>query len=137
MKIKIIATKGDGTNPEIHQALLTANGKATQHTITKSTEIIELANTYEAKLYRMVGKNKDMKGAVVTHRSGSQLPKSYKNSRIVTYIEMTRGSDCWWLTNVQTDTAWNEAGKTILKLTETQDAAAIANIRNQYQIITK
>ena len=138
MKIKIAVTnKEKGTNETIWNALKEANGKATQHTLTSSKIIIKLAEVFENELYKIIGKKSEMSGAIVTHRSGGKLPNAYKNSRIVTKIEMRRGSDCWWLTDIKTSTAWNDAGKSILKLTNKQDAVAVANFRTQYQIINE
>ena len=136
MKIKIVVTdKENGTNKAIFEALKSVNGNATQHTITSSKYIIELANEYEKILYRLVGKKSVMPGAVVSHQSGGKLPNAYKYSRVVTYVELTRGSDNWYLTNCQTATAWNDAGKTSLKLTEKQDTEVIANLHTQYNVI--
>jgi hypothetical protein len=135
MKIKIVVTnKEKGTNEAIYKALTDANGKATQHTITSSKDIIELAAKWEKWTLDIVGLKKNLHGAVVKMRSGSQLPASYKGTRRVTYVTIERGPTCWWLTGVQTDDAWNDAGKTQLILTEAQDSAAIANLRTQYTV---
>jgi hypothetical protein len=128
MKIKIVAENAE----KIQTALNEANGKANAHTYNKASDVIDSAAYFETQVVGIVGSQKAAVGAIGTDRSGSQLPNKYQNSRIVTLLTMERTSSGWFLTDVQTVTAWKEAGKQVIKLTAEQDAAAISHLRKQY-----
>ena len=119
----------------IEAALVDANGKATAHTYTSASEIISLAELADSRLYALIKNKSMMKGAIFYDRSGDGLPNSYNNSRICTNIEIecAKGGD-WRLNSVSAIKAYNDCGKSLLKITAQQDAIAISLLRKTYAI---
>lgn len=118
----------------IEAALKAANGAATAHTTTTFKEVEFVATMMEQQVYRLVGTKDMMVGAKVTHQSGDSLPNAYKYDRQVTVITMERRATGWFLTSATSATAYKEAGRETIYLTEQQDEAAIAQLRKAYKV---
>lgn len=119
----------------IEAALVNANGKATAHTYSRASEVVSLAELADSQLYALIKNRKMMKGAIFCDRSGDGLPTSYNNSRICTnvVIECAKSGD-WRLVSVSSVKAYNDCGKSLLKITPAQDALAISLLRKRYAI---
>jgi len=130
MKIEVCKENMD----KIIAALKGVNGEAKAHTYIAYDSIERMAERAESKLLGLVNK-RDAKGAVYVSRSGGKLPKSYNNSRLVTKVELTRGSSNWFITNVACTKAWNDEGKEYLYLTPYQGEQAVKKFRGKYVAI--
>ncbi|MBU2568417.1 MAG: hypothetical protein KJ725_00005 [Gammaproteobacteria bacterium] len=119
----------------INNILNEINGKATAHTYIAAYQIIELANIAENKLYQLLANKKLMSGARYTARSGKELPRAYKNSRICTHVELEcRYSGDWRLVEVSSETGCYKKVNPSLVLTPEQDERAISELRKRYII---
>jgi len=118
----------------IQAALDAANGDAKQHTLTFGKSVLSIAEYFEERVISTVGTKKMAPGAKAVYMSGVDIPTAYKYSRIVTRLEMERKGKDWFLTAVDTETAYNKAGAVYLVLTKEQDEAAIAKLRESYRV---
>lgn len=111
------------------------NGRATAH-VYSASEIIELAQGAESRVYGLLGRKDDMKGAVLHACSGTKVAKSYRGKRIATRVKLERRSSEWWLVDASTtDLFPDQGGYERLSLTTAQDARAVEVLREQYRII--
>lgn len=117
MKIKINLAN----NGAINAALDKINGKATSFTITCTLEVLDIVKAAEAKL--AILPKADRKGAKVMYRPAGPSANSYKYSAKSTRIYIERGSNDWFLTNVQPD-AVQPKGREMMSITITNAQAA-------------
>jgi hypothetical protein len=120
----------------IQTALNVVNGAATAHTATPES-IIKLAMLAELKIISLVGHKKNAPCAIANWHSGAALPSAYKYSRQVTKITIERRAKNWYLTQAHTATAWREAGKMTIVLTQAQNVTAITKFTTQYYVNPK
>jgi len=131
MKIKI----NESNIAAIQAAIEKANGKATAHTFTRASEIIDCAAAAEAQITALGIPKNERAGATARASSGSRLPNAYKYPRITTRITITRGASAWFLTELTTADTWDKsAGGTYVTVTAAQDAIAIAKFRASYSV---
>lgn len=116
-------------------ALDAANGKATTHTC-RVDAIMDIAESSEKWVVKLLGSKKAAVGAKVYYRSGAALPNAYKYSRRVTSVYIHRKSKNWWLYSLVADDARRDAGGSQLILTQAQDKIAKAKFSNQYRVST-
>lgn len=128
MKIKTTDTMA------LERAIKAAHpGGAVQHVFTPD-QIAAVAVDAEKQIDSL-GLAKGLRqGAVVTAYSGGSVAKAYKHSRLVTHVELTRGSDAWFCTSVSERTIWQDAPRDWLTLTAEQDADIVARVRRQYNV---
>lgn len=120
--------------PAITAALIAANGEAKNHTYS-ADQIINVAETAEAKVIALLGNKKDVVGATVSARSGGKLPNAYKYDRLVNQITIERRSSGWWLVYIGCYKTFEKSGATSkLTLTSAQDVKAVARFHRYYQV---
>jgi hypothetical protein len=115
-------------------ALHAANGKATAHAYTSFAEIERIAAIAESKLETLLGGKANWTGVIVNDRSGSELPNTYKYSRSCTALRLVRKTTGWFIDSLASVTAYKEAGKTSITLTQAQDTLAIERLRKHYTV---
>lgn len=117
---------------KIEKELKEVNGKAKRHTFTTYSEIEQLAVQAEKKLENLLNK-KDRQGVVYTETSGDPVSSSYDNTRLGTYVELLRRSECWFLSKIKSVTlTTNGGGKGKLYLTKKNDEDVLNFIRRNY-----
>ena len=128
VQIKINESNRD----EITSVLVSANGRATEHTFNGATPILEAAAAAEAQLERLFLNKAQRVGATATSTSGRAISRS-KYPRITTCITIKRGNRDWYLMSVTTDKTYDySAGETFVTLNEYQDDIAITAFRATY-----
>lgn len=115
----------------IEAVLDEVNGRATAHTYTHFSDILELATNAEAKLERLKIKVKSRVGAILTSESGDSVPNCYKGSRKTTFVRIDRRSTGWFLSSVQSSSSYQEAGSTRLHLTQAQATDAMNGFQDR------
>lgn len=131
MKIKI----NESNRAAINAALEKVNGRATAHTFTGATPIIEAAVAAEAKL-ELLGLNKVQRiGAQASLSSGKKIPHAYKYPRIKTNVQILRGATGWFLIAASASDyiSFGRGGCSVLLTTE-QDVLAVAAFRSSYGV---
>jgi len=118
----------------IQIALNAANGKSTAHTLSRSMDVLTIANDAESRLAALVGVKKMLAGGRATYRSGEALPNAYKYPRHITRLCLERRSSGWFLIEVLSGTEWNSGGGLTLSLSKEQDEVVIKKVRSQYTI---
>lgn len=119
---------------KINQALLTVNGKACDHTFTRGSQIWELSKIAESRLENLGLPKKYRQGARFEAVSGEPVPNKYKYSRHATKIILERGTSDWFLISVSRETIYASGGYNILRVSEKQDAAIVAIVRQSYGV---
>lgn len=118
---------------EITSALVSANGRATEHTFNGATPILEAAAAAEAQLERLFLNKAQRVGATATSTSGRAMSRSYKYTRTTTCITIKRGNRGWYLMGVTTHNDYNyTAGETFVTLNAYQDGIAVTAFRATY-----
>jgi hypothetical protein len=112
----------------IDAALAAANGKATAHTYTRSTQLQMIADAAERRLESIGVPKNGRPDAGVIATSGDVLPRAYKYAPIRTRITLIRRPAGWYVTDISTGEYYG-APSVRLVLTETQDAAAVSHLR--------
>jgi hypothetical protein len=129
MKIRLNETNRE----EITSALVSANGRATEHTFNGATQILEAAAAAEAQLERLFLSKAQRVGATATSTSGRAISRSYKYPRTTTCIAIERGNRDWYLRDVTTDKTYDySAGETFVTLNDYQDEIAVIAFRATY-----
>ena len=120
----------------IHDALRAVNGRASTHAYTSLSEIQQVAAWGEKRLENLSIPKAQRGGAVFSAISGDQLPKAYKYRARGTWVEITRRSSAWYLTDADTADIYPGMRGTTrwLRLTQAQDAKAIEVLRREYTI---
>ena len=126
--------KLDTDDTKINDALQAVNGKAVEHTYSHVSQIWALAVAAEARLEALGIAKKQRAGAFFVATSGDTVPKKYKYGRNATFVRLERGATNWFITRVEKRTIFCDGGSKMLFLTANQDAAAIAKLRQGYQI---
>ena len=119
---------------KIEEALREVNLKSTAHTYTQFAQIEELIVDAESRLTNLIGAKKHFVGARFDATSGATVPNSYQYSRDATSVTLTRKGSGWYLTDAVSTVIYKDAGKKILRLTESQDAIACEKLRTNYSI---
>jgi hypothetical protein len=130
--IKIVAAN----YTKIADALESAAGRAHEHTLRSALDLASIADDYESRVVALVGGKTYAPGATVVWTSGEKLPNAYKYSRIVSRVVLERRPAGWYLSEITTQEAWNDAGKKYIRLTQEQDARAVSVLRGKYRIAT-
>ena len=119
---------------KINDALQAVNGKSGMHTFDHASQIWPLAVAAEARLEVLGIAKKHRVGAFFVAVSGDRVPNKYKYRRNATLVRLERGTTNWFITRVEKRTVFCDGGSKLLFLTANQDAAAIAKVREGYQI---
>lgn len=119
---------------EIDATINRVNGRAIEHTYTPD-DVQALAEYAETKLIRLGIPKKMREGAILMARSGDKLPSDYKYQRRVTYIELARDTQGWFLYIAKAQKAHQEAFAPRLVLTHRQHDKAAAHWRKEQNIV--
>lgn len=119
---------------KINDALQAVNGKSGMHTFDHASQIWPLAVAAEARLEALGIAKKHRAGAFFVAVSGDRVPNKYKYGRNATFVRLERGATGWYVTRIEKRTIFCDGGSKMLFLTANQDAAAIAKVRQGYQI---
>ncbi len=130
MKISI----SDENIPKLQAALDAVQGRATQHVYT-GRDVVILALRAEHQLLALLPKTA-APGAAASARSGTALPNAYKYSRIVTRLKLSRGSKHWCLVSAKVESAYRDAGRLGLTLTQKQADLAVARFCQNFSVET-
>ena len=124
MKIKICTKNW----PALEAALLEVNGRATAHTLDRST-LLEWVASAEARLAELGIPKLARRGATARRTSGGGVPHSYRYPRLRTTATIERGATDWYLVALHTaETFEKRGGDLIIKLTENQSRRTIAHL---------
>jgi len=96
----------------IEAALLAVNGDATEHTFTKFSELLDLANKAELVVEGIVGDKASAPGAVLLAISGEAVAnkRGDRYGRRATSITIERQVSGWYLTHIAHATIDAEGG---------------------------
>jgi hypothetical protein len=120
----------------IVSALRAINGKKDSHTYTYGHQIEKSANDAELRLEALSIPKKSRIGAEYVTQSGEELPSAYKYGASTTTVTMVRKSGGWYITDIKSSTLYPRSKPVrSLRITQEQDAIAIAAIRNGYKVI--
>jgi hypothetical protein len=105
---------------KIEAVLKDANGKARRHTFTTAKEIAAIVCGAVESLDVAGVTLKQRAGTIIEATSGGKLPNSYKNSRLVTRVEIRFGSNgkAVFLDSVAAERGHTDAGRVKIALTE-------------------
>jgi hypothetical protein len=123
----------------INDALATVNGKATSHTYTRSSELVAIADTIEARLEQHGVPQKLRAGIEVTALSVVPTAKAYnRTSRtaIATQVTLTRGTSAWYITGIGRVDRYTGPGgdeKISVKLTDAAREAVIKHALEAFE----
>lgn len=130
MKLKITESNREA----IATLLKEVNGRAAQHTAS-TTDIFIAAVEAEQKLASLGLTKAERVGSTAKYRSGGTVPASYKYTRVITHVEMARGSSAWYITLACTAEVWpNYDGNVWVTLTAEQDQIVVGKFRRQYLV---
>ena len=120
----------------IEAALRAINGKKDSHTFYLSHQIDRIAAEAEEKIAALSIAKKHRAGATYVAQSGEELPSAYKYGAATTTVTIARTSGGWYITDIKSSTLYPRSKPArSLRITQEQDAIAIAAVRNEYKVI--
>ena len=119
---------------KIEAVLREINLKSTAHTYVRYDDIENLTADAETRLVNLLGAKKHFVGARFDATSGATVPHSYKYAREATRVTLMCKASGWFLTDAVSTVIYKDAGKKILRLTESQDAIACEKLRTNYSL---
>jgi len=128
MKININDTS------KIEAALEAVNGQSTAHTYTQARQLELEARHAEGLLQELGIPKGSRKGAVYVATSGGSVPNAYRYARQATSITLTRGTNEWFLTGVESVRIWRTAPKPVLTLSQDQAAEARRRFEDRFEV---
>ena len=105
MKIKI----SNENLVKLDEAIHAANGRATAHTLNRST-LLQWVEAAERRLSELGIPKVARRGAVARRRSGGSVPNCYEYPRIRTTATVERGGSAWYLTAISAAETWDKRG---------------------------
>ena len=133
MKIKISNTN----EAALDEAINAANGRATAHTLNRST-LLQWVAAAEQRLAELGIPKCARRGAVARRMSGGSVPSAYKYPRTRTTATVERGGSAWYLTDIySSETFDRRGGDLILTLHAAQTERHIAFLSAGGVILTQ
>ena len=133
MKIKISNTN----EAALDEAINAANGRATAHTLNRST-LLQWVAAAEARLAELGIPKCARRGAVARRMSGGSVPSAYKYPRTRTTATVERGASAWYLTEIAASETFDKrGGDLILTLHAAQTERHIAFLSAGGVILTQ
>ena len=125
MRIKISNTNALVLDEAIHAA----NGRATAHTLNRST-LLQWVASAEQRLAELGIPKCARRGAVARKMSGGSVPSAYKYSRTRTTATIERGGSAWYLTEIAASETFDKrAGELCITLNAALTERHIAFLR--------
>ena len=119
----------------IEAALKEVNGRATEHVYTRFTELLGVTAEAENRALRLLGLKKHLPGLTVRAMSGGSVARAYRNARRTTRVTIELRGKNWYLTEIAQSSLYaDQVGFINLRLTQAQDAAAVALLRSHYSV---
>ena len=133
MRIKISNTN----EAALDEAINAANGRATAHTLNRST-LLQWVAAAEQRLAELGIPKCARRGAVARRMSGGSVPSAYKYPRTRTTATVERGGSAWYLTDIYaSETFDRRGGDLILTLHAAQTERHIAFLSAGGVILTQ
>ncbi len=127
------AIKFTAANSEKINAILTqVNGKATDHTYNKFTDMVADCNNQIARTENLVGGKKYAIGIKIMVESGYSVKSAYKYTRIGTQITLECRASGWFITNICRADIWASGGKSTILMTPAHHDRAVSVLGRGY-----
>ena len=125
MRIKI-SNKNEAA---LNEAINAANGRATAHTLNRST-LLQWVASAEQRLAELGIPKCARRGAVARRMSGGSVPSAYKYPRTRTTATVERGGSAWYLTEIAASETFDKrAGELCITLNAALTERHIAFLR--------
>jgi hypothetical protein len=122
----------------LEDALSTANGRATRHTLRTYSELEEVATLAEQQLARILPFVKDRPGAEFTYRGEGAWANAYRHAMTVSHIRLRRVRAGWALLKAETANAYpKQKPKLQLLLNDPQATRAHALLEELFKRLPK
>lgn len=117
---------------KINALLDSVNGRASDHTYSKFSDVEVEAKYYISKIETILGGKKHCRGVKFFIQSGGEVSGGYKYARVGTQVSLECRASGWFITNIQRADIWARGGRSKIEFTQSHHDQAVSVLSSTY-----